>query len=114
MNDLLENIPEECSIKYQHFSITESIWTSLMEKLFTFCSNDDSSFDMRVEVDLVQNGKATVPIVKEMLYAKAKEQYLAGHGFAFAFYTKPDANFETLICFYESQLSTIKYVDIVC
>jgi hypothetical protein len=65
-------------------------------------------------VDLVQNGKATVPIVKEMLYAKAKEQYLAGHGFAFAFYTKPDANFETLICFYESQLSTIKYVDIVC
>ncbi len=115
MNGYLQDIPNECSIKYKHLVITQSIWTSLMQKVFEDSTDEDDipDFGMRVEVDLIQDGKATYPIVKEMLYEKAKEQYLAGHGFAFGFYTKPNANYETLVCFYESQLSIIKYVDIV-
>jgi hypothetical protein len=85
-----------------------------MDKVFNAVDEDDNSnFDMRVEVDLVENNKSTHPIVKEILYAKAKEQYLAGHGFAFGFYSKPDSNFETMICFYDTQITTIKYVEIV-
>jgi superfamily I DNA and RNA helicase len=116
MNEYLENIPEECSQLHKYLPIAQSIWKSLMEKVFHDSTDEDDNpnFAMRVEVDLVQDEKSTHPIVKEILYTKAKEQYLAGHGFGFGFYSKRDSNFETMICFYETQITNIKYVEIVC
>ena len=101
MNNDLEDIPEECSLKKIHFKTTKLIWRKLMLKL------SDKS-DMKVEVDLVtKNNKPTHPIVKSILYAKAKEQYLAGHGFEFAFYRQHDCKFDTLVCFCENNHSVL-------
>jgi superfamily I DNA and RNA helicase len=116
MNGYLQNIPDECSQLHKYLPIAQCIWNSLMQKVFENSTDEDDNpnFAMRVEVDLVQDKKSTHSIVKEILYAKAKEQYLAGHGFGFGFYSKTDSNFETMICFYETQITTIKYVEIVC
>ena len=98
MNNKLEDIPEECSIKHKHLPITQTIWKNFMKRLCAECDENE----MKIEIDLLtKKNKPTHPIVRNMLYAKAKEQYLAGHGFEFAFYQKSDVNFETLICFHE-------------
>lgn len=96
VNDKLKDIPSKCSIKDQHFKITNQLWNSLMQKL---CQEYQES-DLKVSVDLIdENGKSCHEIVKLMLYAKAKEQHLAGHGYDFGFYKKE--NCLTLICFHE-------------
>ena len=96
MNKHLDDIPQECSIKFKYLDITKSIWQNLLQKLF----EADDYFD-KIEVDLINKGKPTHPIVREMLYAKAKEQSEAKHGYQFGFYYKEDANYETLVCFRE-------------
>lgn len=103
MNKELKDIPFECSVKYMYLPTVQKIWNFLMNKIFdnSFDENENPNYEMRVEVDLVtKDKKPTHPIVKQILYAKAKEQYLAGHGFQFGFYNKPNTDFETMICFY--------------
>lgn len=61
---------------------------------------EHQEFNFRVFVNLInENGKSCHEIVKSMLYAKAKEQHLAGHGYDFGFYKKD--NCFPLICFRE-------------